>query len=325
MLSIAAKNAQHAMHSRDLLNFTDYSGEEILALLNLAADLKGKRARGERTAYLAGKTLAMIFEKVSTRTRVSFEVGMYELGGHALYLSDTATQIGRGEPICDTANVLSRFVHGIMIRTFSQKNIEELAHFASIPVINGLTDDHHPCQILADLMTIKEHKGRLQGLTLAYVGDGNNIAHSLLQALPLVGMNIRIASPFGYEPKADILQEAQRNARLSRTEVMLTDDPYKAVKGADLVYTDVWASMGQETEADARQRSFAPYQVDALLMAAASKDTLFMHDLPAHRGEEVAADVIDGPQSIIYDQAENRLHAQKAVLVALMGDQFISL
>lgn len=320
-MAMLASKYSHGWHGRDLLDFSTYTGEELLQLLRLAADLKVRRARGEQTPLLAGKTLAMIFEKASTRTRVSFEVGMQELGGHAVFLSDAATQIGRGEPIRDTAQVLSRYVQGIMIRTYSQEKLEQFAEFSSVPVINGLTDEHHPCQILADLLTMQEHRGRLRGLTLAYVGDGNNIAHSLLQALPLLGVNVRIASPVGYTVHPDIAAAACAVAAQNRTEVMLTDDPKVAVQGADFVYTDVWASMGQEEEAAQRQAAFAGFQVDGALMALAHPEALFMHDLPAHRGEEVTADVIDGPRSIIYDQAENRLHAQKAVLVALLGDE----
>lgn len=301
------------------LDFDGYSGGDIRALLALAKELKTARAKGEQTHLLAGKTLAMIFEKASTRTRVSFEVGMYELGGHALYLGSSATQLGRGEPLSDTARVLSRYVHGIMMRTYGHDTLQEIAKFASVPVINGLTDTHHPCQALADLLTIEEHFGQLRGVTLAYVGDGNNIAHSLIQACALTGMHIRVATPVAYAPDPVIVSVAQQWAAASGSQIVMTNDPVVAVTGADIVYTDVWASMGQEEEADARQSAFTSYQVTETLLQSAHHDALFMHDLPAHRGEEVSAEVIDGARSIVFDQAENRLHAQKALLVRLMA------
>ncbi len=320
MTALAESKRVAALKGAHFLDFTGWRSDDLYAVLGLAAELKRSRERGERTPYLQGKTLAMIFDKASTRTRVSFEVGMFELGGHALFLTDGATQLGRGEPLADTAQVLSRYVHGIVVRTHAHSKVTELAKHAAVPVINGLTDDHHPCQALADLLTVWEHKGRLRGLTLAYVGDGNNMAHSLLQAAALAGMNIRIAAPEGYEPQEAVVQQARQWARTAQTEVTVTADAKTAVRRADVVYTDVWASMGQEAEAAARLPVFDSYRVDRELMKTANADALFLHCLPAHRGEEVTADVIDGPQSVVFDQAENRLHAQKALLVAVMGD-----
>jgi ornithine carbamoyltransferase len=261
----------------------------------------------------------MIFEKSSTRTRVSFEVGMYQLGGQALFLSPADLQMGRGEPVADTARTLSRYLDGIMIRTFAQTMVEELAKFATIPVINGLTDMHHPCQALADLFTIREKRGTLKGLTFAYVGDGNNMAHSLIEACVKTGMRVSLACPAGYAPDAAILREAKQVASRSGAELSLTDDPRKAVKGADIVYTDVWASMGQEKEHALRVQAFKGYEVDEKLVKLAGPNAMVMHCLPAHRGEEITDDVIDGPQSIVFDQAENRLHTQKAIMELLMG------
>lgn len=318
-LAATALTPTKPWQGRHLLDFTDYQGRDILALLTLAKELKSARARGESTPLLAGQTLAMIFEKASTRTRVSFEVGMYELGGHALYLDSTATQLGRGEPISDTARVLSRYVQGIMMRTHGHSIVSELAHWSTVPVINGLTDEHHPCQALADLLTIWEHFGQLKGVTLAYIGDGNNIAHSLLQACALTGIHIRVAVPRGFEPLPAIVAQSRTWAAQHHSELLITDDPQLAATGADILYTDVWASMGQEAQADERKGSFSAYQVDEALFALADPQAVFMHDLPAHRGEEVTASVIDGPRSIIFDQAENRLHAQKALLAALLG------
>lgn len=318
-MALPAEAATESLKGRDLLDFSDYTGDDLHALLALATDLKARRAKGEKPPLLAGRTLGMIFEKASTRTRVSFEVGMFELGGHALFLTDSATQLGRGEPVADTARVLSRYVDAIMVRTFSHGGLEELAHHATVPVINGLTDAHHPCQALADLMTIQEKKGRLRGLKLAYVGDGNNMLHSLLQAAALTGMHVAAATPPGYEPQPAVVRQAAGWAKAGRTQVLATHDPAEAVADADVIYTDVWASMGQEGEAAERLRAFAGFQVDVALLAKAAPGALFMHCLPAHRGEEVAAEVIDGPQSAVFDQAENRLHAQKAVLVAVMS------
>lgn len=321
-MAVLENNLKQPLYGRDFLDFSDYQMSEIELLLGIASDVKKERADGILTPYLQGKTLGMIFEKASTRTRVSFEVGMYELGGHALFLSNSATQIGRGEPLEDTAQVLSRYVSGLMVRTFAHETVKTLAAYATVPVINGLTDDHHPCQVLADLQTIQESKGALRGVTLAYVGDGNNMANSLLQAAALVGMNVRIASPAEFFPQEESVQFAKEQAKRWQSEVVVTTDPHAAVKDADVVYTDVWASMGQEQEAASRQIAFAPYQVNQELMASARRDAIFLHCLPAHRGEEVAKEVIDGSQSVIFDQAENRLHAQKAVLIALLGGMY---
>lgn len=306
------------LKGKDFLTLADYSKEEIEYLLHLALELKEKQQNGELYTPLSGKTLAMIFEKPSTRTRVSFEVGMVQLGGHALYLSSRDLQIGRGETIADTARVLSEYVDAIMIRTFEHEKVEELAQYATIPVINGLTDDDHPCQALADLLTIYEVKGKLQGLKLAYIGDGNNMAHALMLAAAKVGMDCAIASPKGYEPKETIVKEAKHIASESGATVVVTSDPYEAIADADVVYTDVWASMGQEAEANERMHIFAPFQVNEALVQQAKQDFIFLHCLPAHRGEEVTEGVIDGVHSYIFQQAGNRLHAQKALLVSLL-------
>jgi len=319
-LQNALMNAHRMLHGRDLLDFSNYTTDELQALLTLAACLKEAQKSGFTHHLLTGKTLGMVFEKASTRTRVSFEVGMLQLGGHALFLHSDSTQMGRGEPIADTAQVLSRYVDGIMIRTFGHEIVEELATHATVPVINGLTDEHHPCQLLADALTIQEHKGRLQGVTVAYVGDGNNMAHSWLQLAPKLGMNIRIACPNGYLPDSAIVNEAKRSAVLAGTELLVTTDPLRAVDGADVITTDVWASMGDEAEAESRKLLFHGYQVNDELVSLAATNYLFLHCLPAHRGEEVSASVIDGPHAVIFDEAENRLHTQKAVLAALMAD-----
>lgn len=304
---------------RDLLTLAQYSGAEINTILDTALKLKKMQKDGIATPYLQGKTLGMIFQKSSTRTRVSFEVGMYQLGGHALFLSSKDIQLGRGETVADTARVLSRYVDGIMIRTYAQAEIEELAQYADIPVINGLTDLTHPCQILADLLTILEHKGKLAGLKLAYVGDGdNNIAHSLLLGGSKVGMDVAVASPAGYQPQGDIVQLAKESAAGNQSKVEITTDPVAAVTDADVVVTDTWASMGQEAETAARQKIFAPYQVNASLVGQAKADYIFLHCLPAYRDQEVTADIIDGPHSLVWDEAENRLHVQKAVMALVM-------
>ena len=284
---------------KHLLKINDLSKEEFDKILDLAAELK---AGPLNTDILKGKSLGMIFAKSSTRTRVSFEVGMYQLGGQALCLNAGDIQLGRGETIYDTANTLSRYLDGIMIRTFKQSDVQGLAEFGQIPIINGLTDDHHPCQALADLLTIKEHKGGLEGVKVAYIGDGNNVAVSLAEACNLAGAKIAVAAPVGYEGG-----------------VATTTSPEEAVCDADVIYTDTWASMGQEEEKESRARIFAPYQVNSKLMSLAKKDAIFMHCLPAYRGYEMTEDVIDGPQSVVFDQAENRLHAQKAVMAILMG------
>ncbi len=303
---------------KDLLTIFNLTSGDIETLLRRAASLKKMLKQGKIHPYLKGKSLGMIFEKSSTRTRVSFEVGMYQFGGQALFLSSADLQIGRGESIADTARTLSRYLDAIMIRTFSQASVEELAHHAAIPVINGLTDLHHPCQALSDLFTIREKKRTLKGLKLAYVGDGNNVANSLIQACVKTGIHFSIATPVGYELDSDILNGAKAEARKTAVDIEVTADPYRAVKNADIVYTDVWASMGQEGEHAKRLKAFRGYQVDAKLMKAAGKGALVMHCLPAHRGEEISAEVIDGPQSVVFDQAENRLHTQKAVLEMLM-------
>jgi ornithine carbamoyltransferase len=303
---------------KDLLAISDLTPQDIEKILKRSAVLKKLLRHGKAHATLRGKTLGMIFEKSSTRTRVSFEAGMFQLGGHALFLSSDDLQIGRGEPIADTARVLSRYVEGIMIRTFAQSTVEELARHATIPVINGLTDLHHPCQVLADLFTIQEKKRKLKGLKLAYVGDGNNMANSLIESCVKVGMHISIGCPHGYEPDAGVMQHAQREAARTGSALRIVNDPATAAENADVLYTDVWASMGQEAEHTLRVRAFRGFQVDAKLLKAAHAQAIVMHCLPAHRGEEIAAEVIDGPQSVVFDQAENRLHSQKAVLELLM-------
>ena len=287
---------------KDLLAVSDLAPGDIENILKRSAALKKLLKQGKPHQTLKGKSLGMIFEKSSTRTRVSFEVGMFQLGGQALFLSPNDLQIGRGEPIADTARTLSRYLDGIMIRTFAQAAVEELAHFASIPVINGLTDLHHPCQALADLLTIQEKRKKLRGLTLAYVGDGNNVANSLIQACVKVGMHFAIASPRGYELDAAIMKQAREEGSRTKAAVLATNDPFRAVRNADVVYTDVWASMGQEAEHDKRMKAFRGYEVNAQLMKAARTGALVMHCLPAHRNEEIAAEVIDGPQSVVCDQ-----------------------
>jgi ornithine carbamoyltransferase len=299
------------------ITLDDLTAGEIARLFALATRLKARPA--EFSTTLAGKTLAMIFQKSSTRTRVSFEVGMVQLGGHALFLSSRDIQIGRGEPISDTAQVLSRYVDGIMARTFAHQDVVDLARFGSVPVINGLTDELHPCQALADYFTLHEVFGDLAGRKLAYVGDGNNMAHSLLLGAPKVGMDVAVAAPAGYAPNELYVERARAAAAVAGTTVTVTEDPAEAVAGASAVYTDVWASMGQEDEAERRRQAFAGWTVDAAMMAGALPAAVFLHCLPAHRGEEVAAEVIDGLQSRVFDEAENRLHAQKAVLVWLLG------
>ncbi|MBQ2245474.1 MAG: ornithine carbamoyltransferase [Selenomonadales bacterium] len=305
---------------RDFLSLHDFTTEEIYQILDLAAELKEKQKKGETHHILKGKTLGMIFEKSSTRTRVSFEVGMYQLGGSALFLSNRDLQIGRGEPIRDTARVLSRYLDGIMIRTFEGAKVEELADFASIPVINALTDEEHPCQVLADLQTIREHKGELKGLKMVYIGDGNNMVNSLMHGCAKVGMDISVATPAGYEPMESMVAEAMEDAKAFGSKVEITQDILAAAKDADVVYTDVWASMGQEGEAEKRQKAFKDYQVNAAVMAVAKPDAIVLHCLPAHRGEEITDEVIESKQSVVFDEAENRLHAQKAVMALVMAD-----
>lgn len=309
----------HQLTGRDFLTLADYSKDELEYLLELAADLKQQQKSGNMEEPLKGKTLGMIFEKSSTRTRVSFEAGIYQLGGTGLFLKSDDIQIGRGELISDTAKVLSGYLDGIMIRTFSQKDVEELAEHASIPVINGLTDSYHPCQVLADLLTIQEVKGSLKGVKVAYIGDGNNMAHSLMLGAAIMGMDVSIAAPEGYQPEQEITEKATSIARLQGGKVEVTDQPAVAVKQADVIYTDVWASMGQESEQIIREKKFAGFQVNKSLCSLANKDAVIMHCLPAHRGEEITAEIIDGKQSIVFQQAENRLHAQKALMTAVMG------
>lgn len=304
---------------RDMIELDDYTPDEIQYLLDSAIELKHKHKNGEVFQPLKGKTIGLIFEKSSTRTRVSFEAGMYQLGGHALFLSKNDIQLGRGEPISDTAQVMSRYLDGIMIRTFGHDNVINLARYASIPVINGLSDMAHPCQVLADLQTILEHKGKLSGLKMAFIGDGNNMANSLLIGGAKMGMHVAVASPEGYEPDERIVQLSREIARETGAEITVTHDPVAAAKDADVIYTDVWASMGFEEEQKQREAAFADYQVNEELVKAAKPDYLFLHCLPAHRGEEVSEGVIDGENSVIFDQAENRLHAQKALMVALMA------
>lgn len=316
---IPAQNNESALKGRDFLALADYTPEEIMYLIRLGIELKKKQKSGEIYEPLKGKTLAMIFEKSSTRTRVSFEVGVTQLGGSALFLSKNDIQMGRGEPIEDTARVLSRYVDGIMIRTFAHRNVVELARYSTVPVINGLTDLSHPCQALADYMTVLEYKGKLAGLKVAYIGDGNNMVHSLMMGAAKLGMHMAVASPEGYEPDAEVTRATKQTAALTGGSYTFYSDPKEAIKDADVVYTDVWASMGFEQEQKEREKAFANYQVNADLVRYAKPDYLFMHCLPAHRGEEVSADVIDGDNSIVFDQAENRLHAQKAIMAALMG------
>lgn len=298
---------------KHLLKLGDLTSEQIIDILNLADQLKDENKKGIVHHHLKGKTLGMIFTKASTRTRVSFEVGMYQLGGNALFLSGNDLQIGRGEPIEDTARVLSRFLDGIMIRTFKQDDVEKLAEYGSIPIINGLTDYCHPCQVLADLQTIREFKGKLEGLKLAFIGDGNNMANSLIVGCIKVGMSVSIACPVGYEPDAKIVKWGMEQGKLT-----ITNNPKEAVVGADVVYTDVWASMGQEGEAQIRMKAFKGFQVNAELMALANKGAMVQHCLPAHRGEEITAEVLEAHANEIFEEAENRLHAQKAVMVKLL-------
>ncbi|MCE4050452.1 MULTISPECIES: ornithine carbamoyltransferase [Bacillaceae] len=307
------------LKGKDLLTLAEYSSETIVELVNKAKELKEAHLNGEIITPLKGKTLGMIFEKSSTRTRVSFETGMFQLGGQALFLSSRDLQIGRGEPISDTAKVLSQYVDAIMIRTFAHETVEELAEHATIPVINGLTDLHHPCQALADLLTILEVKGTLQGLKLAYIGDGNNVAHSLMIACAKVGIDIAVATPANYKPNEEIVALAKSFAMISGSAVSIVQDPVEAVKDADAIYADVWTSMGQEEENEQRLKDFQGFQVNKELVAHAKADYMFLHCLPAHREEEVTAEIIDGPNSYVFQEAGNRMHAQKALLVELLS------
>lgn len=307
------------LKGRDFLTLRDFTGEEIQYIVDLGLDLKDKLKKGIPHPYLQGKSLAMIFQKSSTRTRVSFEVGMYQLGGQALFLSTRDLQIGRGEPVQDTARVLSRYVDGILIRTYEQAEVEAFAKYADVPVINGLTDTYHPTQIIADLITIKEQKGHLKGLNFCYVGDGNNMAHSLAIGMLKCGLNVGIATPDAYQPDAEIMAYAKGIAAENGCEFVLTNDPKAVVKNADVVYTDTWASMGQEDEKEARAKAFAGYTIDADLFALAKDDAIFMHCLPAYRGYEMTEDVLEHERSVVFDEAENRMHAHKAIMAAIMA------
>ena len=304
------------LRGRDLLSIGDLSADEVLAVVDTALRLKN----GESAPILRGKTLALVFEKPSLRTRVSFEVAMRQLGGHCLYLSPPEVGLGEREPAADVARVLSRYVDAIAARTFNHESVEELARYADVPVINALSDGEHPCQALADLLTIREKKGRWRGVSLAFIGDGNNVARSLMLGAAMLGMDFRVASPRDYCLAPDLVAGAGAVAAAAGGSVASLESPSDAVRGADVVYTDVWASMGQEHEAAQRLEAFAGYQVDIALMTEAAPDAIFMHDLPAHRGEEVTDEVIEGPQSVVFDQAENRLHAQKAVLALILGE-----
>lgn len=299
----------------DLLKMADLSKEDIIDILNLASQLKYERKNGIEHKLLAGKSLGMIFQKASTRTRVSFETGMYQLGGQALFLSSRDLQIGRGEPVQDTARVLSRYLDGIMIRTFAQKEVEDLAEYADIPIINGLTDYCHPCQVLADLLTVREFKGGFDGLKMCYIGDGNNMANSLIVGGLTVGMKVSIACPTDYQPDKTVLDFTKSYDGMFE----MTTEPLKAAQNADVIFTDVWASMGQEGEAEKRRIAFNGYQINAEIMDAAAKNAMVQHCLPAHRGEEITADVFEAHAKEIFEEAENRLHAQKAVMVKLMA------
>ena len=303
-----------------MLSIHDLSVDEVQEILTLAHELKAKQKAGIEHHLLKGKTLGMIFEKSSTRTRVSFEVGMYQLGGQALFLSNRDLQLGRGEPIKDTARVLSRYLDGIMIRTYGHDRVEELAKYADIPVINALTDLLHPCQVLTDLLTIQEHKGKnLKGLKMAYVGDGNNMTNSYMYGCAKAGMTFVAATPADYQPDAAVTKQAKEDAKLTGASIELVTDPVEAVKDADIVVTDTWASMGQEDEHDARKKIFAPYQVNKELMAHADKRAIVMHCLPAYRGEEITEEVLEANAHVIFDEAENRLHTQKAIMALTMG------
>ncbi|HOD63871.1 MAG TPA: ornithine carbamoyltransferase [Smithellaceae bacterium] len=300
---------------KDLLSFAGMQPPDFEEILRRTARLKKMLKEGRKHASLAGKTLGMIFDKSSTRTRISFEVGMYQLGGIALFLNSRDTQIGRGETLADSARMMSCYLDGIMIRTFAQESVEELARYATIPVINGLTDLLHPCQILADLFTIQEKKGSYEGVRVAYIGDGNNVANSWIEAATHLPFELALACPEGYDPDSRLMKESRKDGR---DRVRLCRDPFEAAAGADVLYTDVWTSMGQEAESQERKKIFANYQINGKLLGVAKKDAIVMHCLPAHRGEEITAEVIDGPQSVVIDEAENRLHAQKAVLEILL-------
>jgi len=303
---------------RDFLAIHDFTTKEIEHLLIRAKDLKAMQKKGVEQPLLKGKTLGLLFEKQSTRTRVSFEVAIFQLGGYSLYLSPAQIQMGRGEEVRDTAKVFSRYIDAVVIRTFSHEIIEEWARHSDIPVINGLTDLHHPCQVISDMLTILEKKNRISGIRLAYIGDGNNVAHSLVEGAALMGMEIRLASPEGYEPDEVIIDNAKRLAKETGAVIKVMQDPSEAAEGADVVYTDVWTSMGLEAEEDDRRSIFQRYQVNRDLMERAKKDAIIMHCLPAHRGEEITNDMMESQMAVVFDQAENRLHVQKALLEMLM-------
>ncbi|MDD4801651.1 MAG: ornithine carbamoyltransferase [Syntrophomonas sp.] len=309
---------ENKLKGRDFISIHDFSEAEVAYILAVGLQLKQERKKGIAHPLLAGKTLGMIFQKSSTRTRVAFEVGMYQLGGHALFLSPRDIQIGRGETIKDTSQVLSRMVDGIMIRTFDHEEVMGMACWSSVPVINGLTDLLHPTQVIGDMMTILEHKGRLRGLKLAFIGDGNNVANSLLFGGAKVGMDVTIACPAGFEPDQEILKLARQDAAETGASLKVVESPWEAVNGADVIYTDVWASMGQEQEAEEKERKFAEYQVNKSLLSKAASDAVVLHCLPAKRGKEITDEVMDGPQSVVFDEAENRLHAHKAIMALVM-------
>jgi len=300
---------------KDFLSLADWSREDLEAIFALTKELKAKQKRGEPHPILAGKSLAMIFEKSSTRTRVSFEVGMVQLGGHPLFLSSGTTQIGRGEPIKDTARVMARYCDGIMIRTYSQEGVEELARWSEVPVINGLTDMYHPCQVMADLFTVIEHKGSYRDLTYCWIGDGNNMANSWINAAAVFGFELRVATPRGYEPHPAVVERA----RQAGAKILYTNDPAEAARGAHVLNTDVWASMGQEAEQQEREKAFVGFQLNAEIVSLADPGCVVLHCLPAHRGEEITDGVIEGPHSVVFDEAENRLHVQKAIMATLMA------
>jgi ornithine carbamoyltransferase len=301
--------------ARHFLALHDYNEIELYGMLTLARELKAKQKQGVPHRLLEGKTVALIFEKASTRTRVSFEVGVFQLGGHGLFMSSGTSQMGRGEPIKDSARVMSRYCDGVMIRTFGQEIVEEFARYSSVPIINGLTDLFHPCQIMADLLTVIEHKQTYEGLTFAWVGDGNNMANTWIEAAAILGFDLKLACPKGYEPDAGVMAWAQAKAP---GRIRLTTDPKEAVAGADVINTDVWASMGQESEQQEREQAFAGYCLDDGLLALAKPDCIVLHCLPAHRGEEISDSVIEGKNSVVWDEAENRLHIQKAIMATLI-------
>lgn len=318
MISQMSRELKPDVQPSDFLTLADFTKEELLQLIEYGCYLKEQQEKGISHRLLEGKTLAMIFEKPSTRTRVSFETGMFQLGGHALFLTKNDLQLGNGETIADTAKTLSEYVDGIMVRTFEHANVTTLAENASIPIVNGLSNDDHPCQVLADLMTIYEMKGNFENITLTYVGDGNNMAQSLVIGCAIMGINCTISGPEGYEIDEETFYQAKQLGATSGAIIKHTYDPIEAVQDADIIYTDVWASMGWENEAKSRINHFKPYQVNKDLMSKANEECLFFHCLPAKRGEEVSADVIDGPQSVVFKQAANRLHIQKSILVTLM-------